>query len=142
MVAAHEGRYELLGRGADLAIKVTGEDLRSCLQAAVEGFAAAVGQVASTAPRRRQAIHIEGDSPDELLVNLLDEAILRLDADGALAVGLTDVTVGADGLRGRLELVDLAKVEVHGDPPKAATWHDASLERSGDAWRGQVMLDL
>lgn len=142
MDGAHGGRYELVGRGADLAIEVAGPDLATCLGAAVQGFAASVGHVPPDATRRLAPVHLEGDGPEALLVGLMDEAILRLDAEGVLAVALTDLTLAEGDLHGRLALVDLAAVQIHGDPPKAATWHDVRLGPSGDGWRGVVMLDL
>lgn len=137
-----DGRYRISGRGSDLAITVSGGTVEACLAAAVEAFAAAVADVDPSTARRREAIDVPGSSPADLLVDLLDEAILRLDADGDLAVGLVDPHVDDDGLRGALQLVSFRDVRSRGVAPKAATWHDARLDETGDGWRGHVMLDL
>ena len=136
------GTHHVVGRGSDMAIEVSGATAEACLAAAVEGFAAAVGEVNDSAVRRRVRVEVDGDAPAEVLVGLLDEAILLLDADGVLAVGLHEPRLGRDGLRGELDVVDLHDVRVTGPSPKAATWHDARLEPSGNGWRGAVMLDL
>jgi SHS2 domain-containing protein len=140
--AERGGTYRIVGRGSDMAIEVTGPTAEACLAAAIEGFAAALAEVDPSVDRRREPITLPGAAPADLLVDLIDDAILRLDADGALAVGLTDAQVDDDGLRGALEIVNLADARVHGAAPKAATWHGARLERTSDGWEGHVMLDL
>lgn len=92
--------------------------------------------------RRRERITVQGDAPADVLVGLLDEAIMRLDADGALAVRLTDARLDDAGLHGVLDVVDLRAVHIHGAAPKAATWHGARLDRTHGRWEGAVMLDL
>ena len=136
------GSYRIAGRGSDLGIDVSGPTAEACLKAAVAGFAAALAEVEPTVERTRRPVSVVGDAHTDLLVGLVDEAILRLDADGELAVGLTDVDISGDGLHAVLEVVDLAAARVHGAAPKAATWHDARLEPAGDHWDGHVMLDL
>lgn len=137
------GRYELTGRGADLEIDVAGPTPADCLAAAVEALAASLADVDATGEPRDEDVEVDADDLPGLLVRLVDELILRLDADGELAVGLTHVEVTDHTLRGRLQLVDLATVTVHGDAPKAATWHGVALEPAmeGD-WHGRVMVDL
>lgn len=134
--------YDLHGRGSDLAITVSGADVVDCLRAAVEGMAASIGDVHADADRRRYAVTLVADDPPSQLLELLDEAILRLDADGVLAVTVTSAERAQDRLDVTLEMVPLADVTVHGDPPKAATWHDLRLEPTEHGWRGQVLLDL
>lgn len=141
MAAHHEGAFDIVGRGSDLAIRVRGRDPVACLAAAVEGLAASVAEVGPGVERRRVPLRLPGDQPAGLLVALLDEAIALLDAEGLLAVGLADAALD-DGLRGELVLVDLGGVVVHGDSPKAATWHDARLEPVRGRWEGSVTIDL
>lgn len=136
------GTYRLVGRGSDLGIDVTGPTAEACLTAAVAGVAAMVGGTDDAARRHDASITIVGDAPVDLLVGLVDEVIVRLDADGQLAVGLRDVGIDDNGLRGVLELVALEDVARHGRAPKAATWHGARLERDDDRWTGHVMIDL
>lgn len=141
MASHHGGAFELVGRGSDLAIRVRGPDPSACLASAVEGLAASLAEVGSGVERRRVPLRLAGDRPVELLVSLVQEAILLLDTEGLLAVGLVAATVDR-GLSGELVVVDLDDVVVHGDPPKAATWHDARLDASEGRWEGSVTVDL
>lgn len=143
MARSRTGTYRLVGRGSDLAIEVSGPDPIACLEAAVAGFAASLAEVDADLPRQRRDLVVDGDAPDGLLVNLLDEAITALDTEGRLAVGLAEANISGGRLRALLEVVDLDAVTVHGPAPKAATWHEARLEQvAADRWEGAVMLDL
>lgn len=137
-----EATYELVGRGSDLAIQVRGPGPEACLVAAIEGFGASLADVEAGTDRRRRPVEVDGATPAHLLLALMDEAILRLDSDGELAVALEDTRIDGDTLAGTLEVVWLDEVQVHGVSPKAATWHDLRLEETADGWEGHVMLDL
>lgn len=130
------------GRGSDLGIEVAGPDLVACLDAAVQGLADAVGAVADEAPRRTVPVEVEAGEPADLLVGVLEEAIVLLDTDGVLATGLVDATADDAGVQGGLEVVDLESVSVHGPAPKAVTWHGVRLDRTAEGWAGAVMVDL
>ena len=134
--------YELIGRGSDLAIDVRGPDAVSCLVSAVEAFGAAVAETGTDVRRRGEAIELRGEDPADLLLDLMDEAVLRLDSDGDVAVGARDARLEGGTLRVTLELVRLDDVEASGTSPKAATWHGLRLEQTTDGWEGHVMLDL
>jgi SHS2 domain-containing protein len=136
------GTHRIVGRGSDLGIEVAGPDLDACLQAAAEGFAAALTDLPVDAPTRRETVAFDEDSPEGLLVALIDDCVLRLDADGELVVGL-DVDEAEGGrLRGHLVVCDLDAVTVHGVAPKAATWHGVRLGPDDGGWSGRVMIDL
>ena len=136
------GTYRLVGRGSDLGIDVTGPTAEACLCATVAGVAASVATVDDEVARRDEHIRLVGGTAVELLVGLVDEVIVRLDADGELAVDLAGARIDGEGLRGVLELVTLADVTLGGTAPKAATWHGARLEPEGDRWTGHVTIDL
>lgn len=136
------GSYEVVGRGADMAIEVMGPDAGACLASALAGLADSLADVPDDAPRSTEPVELTGDDPAALLHALVQEAIVRLDADGMLVTGLRDARIADGRLTGELTLVSLADVEVHGIAPKAATWHDLRLERGPDGWTGVVMLDL
>lgn len=136
------GTHRLVGRGSDRAIEVAGPDLGACLAAAVEGFAAGLVDLPVAAPTRHEPVAFEEAAPADLLVTLMDECIVRLDADGELVVGLEVDEADRGRLRGRLVVCDVADVEVRGIAPKAATWHDLRLGPAGEGWTGRVTIDL
>ena len=134
--------FELVGRGSDLAITVAGPDAEGCLAAAVRGLAASLVEAPPREGRRRERVELQGNGPAELLLALMDEAIVRLDSDGELSVDAHHLRMIGDRLEATLELVPLADLQVSGIPPKAATWHDLMLQPGDARWQGRVMLDL
>jgi SHS2 domain-containing protein len=134
--------YELHGWGSDLAIEVSGADVAACCAAAIEGFAASFIDVPAGAARRSVAVTIEADEPAELLAELLEDAIVRLDARGEVVVGLTAGRLQDGALHAELEIVPIADVTLVGAVPKAVTWHDRRLEQTDGGWCGHVVLDL
>ena len=129
--------------GSDLRLEVWGPDLPACADAALRAFADHVADVPAAAPRHRRELELEATDPAALLVELVDEAIARIDIDGELACGFDGaVDERVPRLAGGLLTVDLASLSLLGAPPKAATWHRARLEWEGQGWRGAVLLDL
>lgn len=129
--------------GSDLRLEVWGPDLAACADAALRAFAEHVADVPAAAPRQRREIELEAADPPGLLVELVDEAIARIDIDGELACGFDGaVDERSPRLAGGLLTVDLGSLALLGAPPKAATWHRAHLEREGRRWHGTVLLDL
>lgn len=144
--ASERGQFQLHGRGGDLVLKLEGPSASACLAAAVEALASWVGEEPGTHVRREgrtEEIELHGEGLEALLVELVNDAIARLDADAELAVGLREAYVAEGTLRAVLELVPLEVVTLHGAAPKAATWHGVQLAAdSTGRWRGEVLVDL
>lgn len=138
------GRYRLQGLGSDLRLDLAGPDQAACLAAAVRGFAEAVAGAAPPDDLARQhaPLALDEDSAAALLLALVDELVLRLDADGLLACDLEVVDAREGTLRGRLALVELSALEPDGVAPKAATWHGLRLDPAAGGWEGTIVLDL
>jgi SHS2 domain-containing protein len=134
--------YELAGWGSDLAIAVSGPDPAACCAAAVQGLAASFTRADPEVARQLVPVEVEGDTPADLLAGVMEEAIVRLDARGEVALDLTDVAIEGRRLRGRFEVAALGDVDVTDAVPKAVTWHDLRLERTPDGWAGHVVVDL
>ncbi len=133
--------FELAEYGSDLSLRVWGESVPACLDAALHGFASHIAEIPPAAATDGVPIDIAGN-PAELLVGILDEAIAALDIEGTLACGLGDVRVDDRRAHGSLIAVALRGLVLRGAPPKAATWHDARLEPTDRGWQGHVVLDL
>lgn len=135
--------FTLEDRGGDAAIRFRGSTLEAALEGACRGFGALVADVDRSTVRESVPVEVDGDTPVEVAVSLLDRAVWHLDVDGRLVVGLQEATC-RDGrqLRGRFRTVALGDVEVGGPVPKAATWHEARLEETDGGWEGLVVLDL
>jgi SHS2 domain-containing protein len=134
---------------ADLALWLQAETLPGLFALAVRALAEVmvVGQ-ASGAGRPQGEItwlpvSLEGQDEADLLVQLLNEAVYRLDGEGLLAVAWETSALTLTCLEGRLGVLafDPARQE-RGEPVKAVTYHQARIEAVGQGFRAHLVLDV
>lgn len=127
---------------ADLGLWVEADSLRELFAAAVE----ALSLLMSAGPRRGQIswvpLDLEGDGYPELLVELLNEVVYRLDGEGQVSVALTVVELDQGHLTGRLGVIPAGPAHTPVEAIKAVTYHQASVEPQGQGWRAQVIMDV
>ncbi len=137
------GRYGMEDHTADLGLWVEADSL-------TELFASAVGALAEImvlGGRQGQVqwlpLNLEGADLAELLVALLNEVVYRLDAEGLVAVALEVSELTPVSLAGRLGVIpfDPARHQ-RGEPVKAVTYHEATVEPVGDGFRAHVVMDV
>lgn len=156
----------VIDHDGDAALEIEAGDEAGCLRGAVWGLASLMG-VARTAPagtagdapaaassaatparpagdvaRRPDAreVRVDGATPVERLVALIDRVIAVIDVEGLVAVD-ADVTVTGDHADAHLALAPCDPGEVAA-PPKAATWHAAASEPTDDGgWRARLLID-
>ncbi|WP_337174723.1 archease [Paludisphaera sp.] len=139
------GRVEVFDHTADLGLRIEAGDLSDLFRTAAEGLFDVVTADRSTIePREDEPVELSADSPEQLLVDWLNELIFRVETRHALYARF-DVTVAADGrsLRGSIagEPMD-AERHVLDHEVKAATHHAVVVERAGDGWRAEVIVDI
>lgn len=139
------GRVEVFEHTADLGLRIEAGDLSDLFRTAAEGLFDVVTADRSTIePREAEPVELSADSPEQLLVDWLNELIFRVETRHALYARF-DVTVAADGrsLRGSIagEPMD-AERHVLDHEVKAATHHAVVVERAGDGWRAEVIVDI
>lgn len=127
---------------ADIRVEAWASSREECVTQAVYGLVDAFADV--TDPRPVDTVSYQvGPGPDgDLLFDVLDEVIFRLDAIGRLPVGVTVTATGGDTLTVRLELVDADQAELVGAVPKAVSWSDLHLAPGPDGWTCAVTLDV
>lgn len=136
-------RHGTLEHTADLGLWVWAPSLPELLAGAVR----ALGGLTVPGPPPPAALWrpLELEAPDlpSLLVDLLNEAVYALDAEGLLALDLEVAELGETRLRGRLALAPLEPGrQGRGEPVKAVTYHQAQVRPDKGGWYGQVILDV
>jgi SHS2 domain-containing protein len=136
-------RFERLDHTADVGFRAWGPTL----EVLFENAAAALVDVAMDASRAEAAdcltVTVQGESPEDLLVNWLNEVVWLLDGK-RLAPARFRVQLPVEGL---------LQAEVWGEPRddsrhpprlvvKGATWHGLRLERQQKQWTAEVILDV
>ena len=79
---------------------------------------------------------------DELLVEVLDEAIYLVHAHDVVPVQVAVARNSEGGLVGEFGVVPRADVTLLGPVPKAVAWHGLRLDWGGSGWRCRVVVEL
>jgi SHS2 domain-containing protein len=135
--------YELFEHTADLGLRVRAADLHELFAEAGRGFLAMivenVGEVGTA-----ESVHfrVEGRDPADLLVDWLHELLVAFETRRII---LSDfrVRVGDDGLEAeaRGEGLDPDRHRLLHEV-KAITYHGLKVERAGEGWLAEVIVDI
>jgi SHS2 domain-containing protein len=135
--------WEDLGHTADVGLRVRGASAEEALGRLVLAFATLVTGGAPADPVREEVLSVAGGPGlAGTAVALLREFLFRLATERLVPV---EVEVRAADERGAVAAVLLARHDptrhAEGADVKAVTWHLARLEREGDGWVAQIVLD-
>ena len=135
--------YEYFEHTADLGIRVRAPDLNVLFaDTATALFGAVVDGLEAVRPVQQVEIAIDGTELDYLLFDWLRELLFRFDVEHLLLCTF-DVRVSETGLRvsARGEPLDPAR-HVLSHEVKAITYHGLRVEREGDGWVAEVIVDI
>lgn len=131
---------------ADIAMAVTGTTLADLLTHAAEGLASQLfiepGKV-KTYPTEWKNIRIEAVSPEELLVDWLNELIYLFFTESFLYQQADFSAVEENGLAGTVGGYIVPKKDmVYAKEIKAATFGNLTIERKNNIFYTEIILDL
>jgi SHS2 domain-containing protein len=135
--------YEYFEHTADLGIRVRARELTSLFEEAARAlFCAIVDDLGSVRADRQMAFEIAGTERDYLLFDWLKQLLYRFDAEHLL-FSKFEVHVNDAGLRAKAwgEPIDPAR-HVLSHEVKAITYHGLRVEREGDEWVAEVIVDI
>lgn len=135
--------YELFEHTADLGLRIRAADLDSLFREAAEClFTAVVENLATVQPSKRVDIKLEGDDREYLLFDWLRVLLYHCDAEHLL-FGKFEVKVRDDGLTATAwgEPLDRSRHNLEHEV-KAITYHGLRVEKVGDQWEAEVIVDI
>ena len=136
--------WEDLDHTADVGLRVRGASPEEALGRLALAFATLVTGGVAPAPVREEQLRVAGGPGlAGTAVALLRELLFRLATAHEVPVG---IEVHAVDEGEALATVAFGRhdpaLHAEGADVKAVTWHEASLERDGDGWLAQVVLDI
>lgn len=141
--------YEPLDHTADVGFILRAPSREGLFVAALEAFTGTVSELAAVAPRIERRVVVEADDLPGLLVEWLEELIVRFEVDCFLFAAAEVEIEERPG--GGLRLVSTLRGEPY-DPArhpievqvKAVTYHglEAGRDPAGDGWLARVILDI
>jgi SHS2 domain-containing protein len=135
--------FETFEHTADLGLRVQAADLNTLFADAARGlFSIIVPDLASVRLTETVSFEIAGEVSELLLFDWLNELLFTYETRHLLLAQF-DVTVGGSGVRAtaRGELTDPARHQLDHEV-KAITYHRLKLERAGDGWLAEVIVDI
>jgi SHS2 domain-containing protein len=139
------GTIEVFDHTADVGLRIHGDDLADLFRTAAEGlFDYVVANREEVRVVRSEVVSLRADSTADLLLAWLNELIFRCETGHVLFTRF-EIEIAADGLA--------LEATIGGEPidrdrhvldheVKAVTHHGASLEREGEGWVAEVILDI
>ncbi len=135
--------FELFDHTADVGLRIRAADLNTLFADAARAmFSVMVGDLAAVRPLEEVQINMAADDLDALLRDWLGELLYTFHVRRLVFCDFT-VSVSNGGMQGtaRGEPMDPVRhrldVEI-----KAVTWHGLKVERTGDDWLAEVIVDI
>jgi SHS2 domain-containing protein len=135
--------HETFEHTADLGLRIRAADLDTLfVEAAQALFTAVVEDLATVQPLKRIDVELQGDDMEYLLFDWLRELLYHFDAEHLL-FGKFAVKVGPDGLTASAwgEPMDRSRHNMEHEV-KAITYHGLRIEKVGDEWEAEVIVDI
>jgi len=135
--------YEIFEHTADLGLRMRAASLDELFADAGRAlFSVIVANLDAVRPVEELEFEIAGDRRDDLLFDWLAELLFVFDTRHVL-LSAFDVEVREDGVKvtARGEPVDPDRHELDMEV-KAITYHQLKVERDGDGWLAEVIVDL
>lgn len=135
--------FEIFEHTADVGIRVRAATLEELfVDAAKWLFSIIVANPEAVRPLQEITFTIAGDQHDELLIDWLDELLYTFDTKRLLFREF-NVQYRREGLAAsvRGESIDRSRHELHMEV-KAITYHGLKVQRDGDGWLAEVIVDI
>lgn len=135
--------YETFEHTADIGLRARAADLNTLFVEAAKAFFSVIVENADAVQAVDDfSVTVEADQRDDLLYDWLAELLYLFDTEHVLLCEF-DVTVGDGGLTAtvRGEPIDSDRHRLDMEV-KAITYHELKVERDGDEWLAEVIVDL
>ena len=135
--------YRVFDHTADLGVEVTGATLEELYAGAVFALFDLLTDLSAVRETEERTLTVEGDGPDDLLVNFLREVLYAWNGDRFLIRRCTIREVAPGQLTVLLlgEPYDPARHRIRMEI-KAVTYHQASVSRTEAGWMARVVFDV
>jgi SHS2 domain-containing protein len=135
--------YETFDHTADLGLRIRAADLDTLfVEAAQALFATVVEDLATVRPLQKVDVQLQGGAIDYLLFDWLRQLLYHFDAEHLL-FGKFEVHVTDSGLTASAwgEPLDRSRHNLEHEV-KAITYHGLRVEKIGDEWEAEVIVDI
>jgi SHS2 domain-containing protein len=133
--------YRTSPHTADIQLEAWAPTREECIAEAVTALVASFADLTGSEPTGTAEALIDPGTDEDMLVDVLDEVIFRMETAGQLPLS-TDVESLTSGLRVRFRMTDIGQVAPVGATPKAVSLHDLRMAAEGGQWSCQATVDV
>ncbi|HEU4543768.1 MAG TPA: archease [Jiangellaceae bacterium] len=133
--------HRIVPHTADVGVEAWGPNRESCIAEAVLGVVEAFAETASVHPERDRRSWFANSCDEDLLVNVLDDAIYYLDTEHEVPVDI-EVEPRGDGVAVRFAMADASRVRIVGAAPKGVSLHGLRIGPLGGSWSCSLIVDV
>ncbi|MFQ5830032.1 MAG: archease [Candidatus Methylomirabilia bacterium] len=135
--------FEYFGVTADVGVRAWGPTTESAFRQVALGLFALIVELDLVEEREAREVRSQGDTPEALVVNWLNDCLYVHDIEGFLARRIEFTVFEARRLHALLwgEDLDPARHRVRTNV-KAATYHGLTVGQTDSAWEIRVVVDI
>ncbi len=135
--------FEYFDVAADVGVHAWGPDLAACFRQCARGVFNLIVPLEAVRPAETRECAAQGDSPEALLVNWINELLYLHDIEAFVLHDVDPPRLERDRAHGTVTGEPVAP-ERHprGTVVKAATFHQLALEREPDRVSARLVLDI
>ena len=143
--------FEHIEISGDAGIRARGDSLDDLFRNTAQGMFELVTDTSAVSSDESRNLHLESDSPEDLLINWLNELIYLFETEDFIMkdcdIGISKSRENAAGALITLSAKLLGGKFIHGVNEsrlliKAATYHDFSLNKNDGRWEATVIFDI
>ena len=138
--------YRFVDHTADVAADLTGRTIGELFQAAAQALTDTITEISRVRPLVTQSVTLESGSPEDLLVDWLNELLYRFEVQDML---FSDAAVTVEERERRWYLTGSATGELFDASRhptrvlvKSATYHALAITHDSGCWRTRVVFDI
>jgi SHS2 domain-containing protein len=135
--------YRIFDHTADLGVEVTAATQEELYAGAAVALFDLLTDLETVRSDLSREVSVEGEDAPDLLVNFLRALLDAYNHDGFLLKDCVVTVVDSGSLRAILrgESFDPARHRIEQEI-KAVTYHQASVEQTGDGWKARIVFDV
>ncbi|ABP54845.1 protein of unknown function DUF101 [Salinispora tropica CNB-440] len=137
-----ERGHRCLPHTADVRIEAWAPTREACVAEAVTALVDTFVDPGPAQPTAERAYRAPAAEDGDLLVNILEEVIFRMETMGELPLRTEVHDDGTDGLHVRWQTTDADTVELIGAVPKAISLHELRFGPDGPRWSCALTVDV
>ena len=134
--------HRTIAHTADVIIEAWAVDFEACCREAVVGLIQSCVDASTASPCGTHRFTVRPDSPDVVLLHVLDEVIFVLDTEMAVPVGADVLAAPDGGLEVELTMAERHTVTPTGSAPKAVSLSGLTVVEEDGRVRCSFLVDV